>query len=240
MAATSYDALVIAAHPDDAEAQMGGTLAMLADLGQRLLLVDLTDGEPTEYAVAGVRAEQAAEAARILGVDRVCLSAQDRLLTDTTALRLEVARLIRAHRPRWVYGTGDACVHPDHAAAAQLTRAAVFLARLGQWERVPGGERLADQEPWAVERLFFPHCKMEPTWAEFAFAVDVSAVYERKRAALAAYTSIFAQHDRLLALYEAEDQYYGRMLGVAYAEIFRSAAPLLVESPLVFRPAVHS
>jgi N-acetylglucosamine malate deacetylase 1 len=236
----SYDALVIAAHPDDAETQMGGTLAKLSDKGQRILLVDLTDGEPTEFAEAGVRARQAGEAARILGVERLTLGLQDRLLTDTMETRLEVARLIREHRPRWVYGTGEACVHPDHAATVGLTRAAVFLARLGQWERVQGGELLTEQEPWVVERLFFPHCKMEPPWGEFAFAVDVSAVYERKRQALAIYQSIFqAKGDRLLALYEAEDQYYGRMLGVAYAEIFRSASPLLVEDPTVFRPAIH-
>jgi N-acetylglucosamine malate deacetylase 1 len=118
-----------------------------------------------------------------------------------------------------------------------LTRAAVFLARLGQWERVPGGELLADQDPWVVERLFFPHCKMEPPWTDFAFAVDVSSVYERKRQALAAYQSIFRmKEDHLLALYEAEDRYFGRLLGVAYAEIFRSAAPLLVKDPTVFSP----
>lgn len=236
----TYDALVIAAHPDDAEAQMGGTLAKLADTGQRILLVDLTDGEPTEFADVGVRAAQAAEAARILGVERVSLGLRDRLLTDTPEVRLEVAALLRTHRPRWVFGTGEACVHPDHVAAAAITRAAVFLARLGQWDRAPGGERLAAQEPWIVDRLFFPHCKMEPAWGEFAFAVDVSAVYDRKRQALAAYQSIFqAQGDRLLALYEAEDQYYGRMCGVAYAEIYRSAAPLLVDDPTVFRPAIH-
>jgi LmbE family N-acetylglucosaminyl deacetylase len=236
----SYDVLVIAPHSDDAESQMGGTLAKLADRGQRILLIDLTDGEPTEFGRSGERAEQAAEAARILGVERVCLGLPDRLLTDTIEARLEVARLIRQHRPRWVYGIGDACVHPDHAAAVGLTRAAVFLARLGQWEQVPGGERLADQEAWAVDRLFFPHCKMEPPWVDFAFAVDVSAVYERKRRALAAYRSVFrAERDRLLTLYEAEDQYFGRLFGVAYAEIFRSASPLLVEDPTLFGPGLQ-
>ncbi len=235
-----YDALVVAPHPDDAETQMGGTLAKLADRGQRLLIVDLTEGEPTELAAPGVRAAQAAEAARILGVDRLNLGLTDRLLADTQDVRLEVARLIRVHRPRWVYGIGEACIHPDHAAAVGLTRAAVFLARLGQWDRVAGGERLADQEPWAVERLFFPHCKMEPPWSEFAFAVDVSDVYERKRRALAAYGSIFRPDgDRLLALYEAEDQYFGRLLGVGYAEIFRSASPLLVDDPTAFAPGIH-
>ncbi len=232
----SYDALAIAAHPDDAETQMGGTLAKLADAGQRILLVDLTDGEPTEFAEPGVRARQAAEAARTLGVERTTLGLRDRLLVDAPDVRLAVAHLIREHRPRWVYGTGEACVHPDHAAAVGITRAAVFLARLGQWERVPGGEALASQEPWVVERLFFPHCKMEQPWAEFAFGVDVSEVYDRKRAALAAYTSIFrvAEGDRLLSLYEAEDQYHGRLLGVRYAEVFRSAAPLLVQDPTAF------
>lgn len=236
----SYDALVLSAHPDDAESQMGGTLAKLSDQGLHMLLVDVTDGEPTEFAEPGVRAQQADEAARILGVERLSLGLQDRFLTDTMSTRLQIARLIREHRPSFVYGTGEACVHPDHAAMVGLTRAAVFLARLGQWERVPGGELLADQDPWIVERLFFPHCKMEPPWSEFAFAVDVSEVYERKRRALAVYQSIFrVKDDRLLAMYEAEDHYYGRMLGVAYAEIYRSASPLLVDTPAVFRPAPH-
>lgn len=232
-----YDALVISAHPDDAEAQMGGTLAILSEKGQRVLLVDLTDGEPTEFAERGVRTQQADEAARILGVERLSLGLQDRFLTDTAEARIQVARIIREYRPGFVYSIGEACVHPDHAAVVGLVRAAVFLARLGQWERVPGGELLANQAPWIVERLFFPHCKMEPPWTDFAFAVDVSSVYERKRQALAAYQSIFrAKDDRLLAMYEAEDQYYGRLLGVAYAEIFRSAAPLLVADPTVFYP----
>jgi LmbE family N-acetylglucosaminyl deacetylase len=138
-----YDALVISAHPDDAESQMGGTLAKLSEKGQRVLLVDLTDGEPTEFAERGVRAQQADEAARMLGVERFSLGLQDRFLTDTAEARIQVARLIREHRPRWVYSTGEACVHPDHAAVVGLVRAAVFLARLGLWERVQGGELLA-------------------------------------------------------------------------------------------------
>ncbi len=236
----TYDALVIAAHADDAEAQMGGTLAKLSDSGQHILLVDLTEGEPTEFAQPGVRAVQAAEAARILGVERINLGLQDRLLEDTLALRLRVAQLIRQHRPRWIYSTGEACVHPDHAAVVGLARAATFLARLGQWERVPGGEILAEHEPWAIDRLFFPHCKMEPPWSEFAFAVDVSQVYERKRQAIGSYQSVFkTEEDRLLNLYEAEDQYFGRMLGVKYAEIFRSASPLLIEDPRIFKPGIH-
>lgn len=238
-----YDALVVSAHPDDAEVQMGGTLVKLVHEGMRVLLVDLCDGEPSDYAAPSERAAQAMRAAAILGVERVFLGGQDRLLADTQAMRLEVARLIRLHRPRLVFGTTEATTHPDHAVVGPLLSAAVFLARLDHWERVPGGELLADTDPWNVERLFFPHCKMEPAWGrDFAFAVDVSAHYERKRAAINTYGSIFKveEGDRLLTLYEAEDAYLGRLFGVAYAEAFKSQSPLLVDSPTVFLPALHA
>lgn len=218
---------------------MGGTLAKLVDRGQRILLVDLSDGEPTDFAEPGVRASQAAEAAAILGVDRVCLGMQDRLIQDSVDARLQVAQLIREYRPTTVYGTSDACVHPDHVAAAGILRGAVFLARLDNWQRVRGGERLQGQQSWRVDRIFFPHCKMEPSWADAAFLVDVSDFYAQKRAALAVYTSIFGADDSLLALYESEDRYFGRMVGVEFAEIFKSASPLVVEDPTVFLPGLH-
>jgi len=239
----SYDVLVVSAHPDDAEVQMGGTLVKLVDEGLRVLLVDLCDGEPSDFAEPGVRVAQAMRAAAILGVERVFLGGQDRLLADTQAVRLEVARLIRLHRPRLVFGTTNATIHPDHAVAGPLLSAAVFLARLDHWARVPGGELLTGTEPWNVERLFFPHCKMEPPWGnDLAFAVDVSATYDRKRAAINEYGSIFRveEGDRLLTFYEAEDAYFGRLFGVAYAEAFKSHSPLLVESPTVFLPGLHA
>jgi LmbE family N-acetylglucosaminyl deacetylase len=62
----SYDALVIAAPPDDSERQMGGTLALLVDAGQRIVLVNLMAGEPAEFAEPRVHARQTAEAAAIL------------------------------------------------------------------------------------------------------------------------------------------------------------------------------
>lgn len=238
----AYDILVISAHPDDAEVQMGGTLAALTDQGQRALLVDLCDGEPSDFAATGVRAEQARRAAAHLGVDRLFLGGQDRFITDTLELRLAVAQVIRKHQSRLVFATTDACIHPDHAAVGSLVSAAVFYARLDHWERVPGGTMLADSQPWAIDRLFFPHCKMEPPWGrDFAFAVDVSATYARKRAALAEYGSIFhvENGDRLLTLYEAEDAYIGRLFNVAYAEAFKSHSPLLVASPTVFLPGMH-
>jgi LmbE family N-acetylglucosaminyl deacetylase len=160
-----YDALVIAAHPDDAEVQMGGTIAKLTGAGHRVLLVDLCPGEPAEFAAPGERAAQAQSAAAVLGADRLLLDGQDRFLQDSLPLRLRLAQLICEHHPRWVFGTAEVSIHPDHAVVEPLVTADVFYARLGQWEQVPGGETLATTEPWFVERLFFPHCKMEPAEA---------------------------------------------------------------------------
>lgn len=65
----AYDAIIFAPHPDDAEVQMGGTIAKLTEQGSRVLTVDMCDGEPADYAEPGVRAEQAQRAARLLGAD---------------------------------------------------------------------------------------------------------------------------------------------------------------------------
>jgi hypothetical protein len=69
----------------------------------------------------------------------------------------------------------------------------------------------------------------------------VSAIYDRKRQALAEYRSIFRvdDGDQLLALYEAEDQYVGRLFGVAFAEPFKAHSPLLVDDLAAFRPGLH-
>ncbi len=238
----TYDILVFAAHPDDAEVQMGGTIAKMSDQGARVLIVDFCNGEPADYAEPGVRTQQAMHAAHILGADRILLDEQDRLIQDTIALRLKLARLIRLYRPRIVFGTAEATVHPDHTAVQPLVTAAVFYARLQNWGQVPGGELLADSTPWVVERLFFPHCKMEPLWGkDIDFAVDVSATYERKKRALAEYQSIFHVEtgDQLLELYEAEDQHMGHYFGVRHAETFKAQSPLLVSDPTVFLPGLH-
>ncbi len=241
MESTSLDFLIIAAHPDDAEVQMGGTIAKLTRTGLHGLIVDLCNGEPSDYALPGVRREQAMRAAKILGVERIILDQQDRFITDTIPARLTLARFIRQYRPRMVFATTDACVHPDHAAIEALASAAVFYARLKNWDRVPGGESLANTEPWEIQRLFYPHCKMEPAWGDFGFAVDVSETYALKKQALAEYKALFQvdQGDQLLELYEAEDAHMGRLFGLAYAEVFKSATPLLVHDPTVFLPAIH-
>ena len=47
MSSDELDIVFTAAHPDDLEIGMGGTIASLAKQGYRVGIVDLTDGEPT-------------------------------------------------------------------------------------------------------------------------------------------------------------------------------------------------
>lgn len=230
-----YDVIAFGAHPDDLEAVMGGTSVKLVRSGRSVLYVDLCDGEPARHAERGVRHQQALKAAEILGVDRITLSFQDRLIVDSIEARLHVARLVREHRPKMVFTTLGSGVHPDHKAVTDIVVNGIFYARLPKWDEVPGGEYLKGTDPHEIERLFFGHCRMEPAWDIFDFAVDVSSDYDRKLAALRAYESVFSgDQATLLDNYSAEDRYVGSLVNVQCAESFRARSLLLVDSPEVF------
>lgn len=230
-----YDVVAFWAHPDDLEVVMGGTAAKLARAGRSILFVDLCEGEPARYASRGARHDQAVRAADILGVERTMLTLQDRLIQDTVDARIEVARLLRTFKPRTVFTTLGSGVHPDHRAVTDIVVHGAFYARLPKWEEIAAGERLRDLEPHEIERLFFGHCRMEPPWSGFDFAVDVTATYDRKMAAVRAYEAVFSgDQATLLDKYSAEDRYVGSLVGVPYAEAFKARSPLLVDSPDVF------
>lgn len=230
-----YDVIAFGAHPDDLEVVMGGTSAKLVRKGLSVLFVDLCEGEPARHAGRGERHAQAIKAAEILGVERTTLTLQDRLIADTVEARLQVARLLRKYRPHMVFTTAGSGVHPDHKAITDIVIHGVFYARLPKWDEVAAGEQLKDTEPHEIGRLFFGHCRMEPAWDRFDFAVDVSDVYEAKMASIRVYESVFSgDQATLLDKYNAEDRYVGSLVGVQYAEAFRSRSPLLVDGPEVF------
>lgn len=230
-----YDVIAFGAHPDDLEVVMGGTSAKLVRKGLSVLFVDLCEGEPARHAGRGERHAQAIKAAGILGVERTTLTLQDRLIADTVEARLQVARLLREYRPHMVFTTAGSGVHPDHKAITDIVIHGVFYARLPKWDEVAAGEQLKDTEPHEIGRLFFGHCRMEPAWDRFDFAVDVSDVYEAKMASIRVYESVFSgDQATLLDKYNAEDRYVGSLVGAQYAEAFRSRSPLLVDGPEVF------
>jgi LmbE family N-acetylglucosaminyl deacetylase len=238
MMSQRYEVVAFGAHPDDLEAVIGGTTAKLVDKGWNVLFVDLTPGEPTRFAPSGRRREEAERAARILGINRIILEFQDRFVEDSIQARLAVARIIRIHQPLYVFTTDGSGIHPDHKAIKDVVAHGVFYARLPKWEEVPGAEMLNGTDPHEIDRLFFGHCRMEPPWPNFDFAVDVTKTHNRKLEALAAYRSVFSGGQaELLAQYSAEDRFYGSLVGTSYAEAFKARSPLLVEDPSVFLKA---
>ncbi len=176
------DVLAFAPHPDDAEIGAGGTLARHCRLGYEVVVCDLTLGELASNGDPETRVSEANAAARVLGLAaRETLGLGDRALEPTPERVQAVAAAVRRWRPRVVLAPLAEDRHPDHEAANRLVREGVFSAGLARY-RAPG-------EPWRVSKLvfYFVNARTEPE-----FVVDVSDVYEVKRAALAAYASQFA------------------------------------------------
>src|SRR5208283_1847054 len=131
--AMPLDVLAIAAHRDDVEQTCGGTLLRMAQRGRRTGILDLTQGEMGTRGTAEDRAQEAADAARILRVSwRQALDIADGRVENSFENRLKVARVIREQRPRVVilpYWEGR---HPDHYTASTLGYEACFLAGLAK------------------------------------------------------------------------------------------------------------
>jgi LmbE family N-acetylglucosaminyl deacetylase len=100
-------ALVIVAHPDDAESHAGGTVAKLTRAGTQVAYCVATNGEKgsadltmTPERLATIRQEEQRRAARILGVEAVdFLGFPDCEVENTRQTRLAITAAIRRHRP---------------------------------------------------------------------------------------------------------------------------------------------
>jgi len=132
------DVIAVGAHPDDCEVGCGGTLAMLAQQGLRVGIIDLTDGEPTPLCDdPSIRVAEANAAAEKLGVvNRIIFDLPNRRLFDSFEARVALATQFRIYRPKLVLSIGGKTplASPDHWQAMQITDAAIFYSRLTKWD----------------------------------------------------------------------------------------------------------
>ena len=222
--------LAIHAHPDDIETLGAGTLALLAAAGHAVAIVTATAGEggsavtgPEE--TARIRIGEAGAAAALIGADYRCAGLGDLAVFNDDPSRRAVTELVRWAQPQIVITASPADYHPDHEAVSQLVRDACFAAT------VPNYATGASPVLEAIPHLYFmdPIGGRDREGVRIApdFGADVAAVFDAKRAMLAAHVSqdswVARQHDipDHLASMEAWTRRRGRDFGVAMAEGFR-------------------
>ncbi len=130
-------AMVVMAHPDDAEFVCGGTVAKWCAEGVEVVYVVVTGGDKGTHdplmhpeKLAAIREEEQRAACRALGVrECVFLGHPDGHTIDEEELRGQIVRLLRIHRPDVVI-TWDAFRrgfnHRDHRNVGILTADAIY------------------------------------------------------------------------------------------------------------------
>lgn len=211
---------------------MGGTIARLAEQGHRVLLLDVTNGEPTPYGDPETRAQEAAAAARILSpgngsnpVVRRLLGLPNRAVEHTMENRHAVAGAIRAHQAQIVFTPYPQDAHPDHRAVTRVVEDARFDAKLTKVQ-MPGDE---GQPPCYPKWLFYYYATHLRWVADPNFLIDITGYVERKRESIIAYHSQFVLPEKnrgIVDWVDASATYFGSRIGTKAAEPFYTKEPI--------------
>jgi LmbE family N-acetylglucosaminyl deacetylase len=216
-------AIVVAAHADDMETMMGGTLILLRQRGVEFYAVICTAGdrgsnEPqwTRESLAVTRVQEARHAAEMLGVARVeIMGHPDGELEPALELRAEIARYYRLFQPDTLFTfdpTGWLLNHPDHRVTGRTALDALIPAsmRLYHQEQLDAGLERAE-----IKQIFL--------WTGHApdVFVDISGVYDQKFAACRAHASQFPEDARLDWM-KRLDSARGERINAPYAESFQA------------------
>lgn len=213
--------LVFGPHPDDQELGMGGTIARMAQSGHDVVLVDMTDGEPTPHGDPETRARESQAAAAVLGVRRVQVGLTNRCVEHTIEARHAVAGMIRKHQADVLFVPYPEDAHPDHRAVTRIVEDARFDAKLTKID-LPG-------EPIYPRWLLHYYCTHLRIVPQPSFLMDISGYEDVKRQSILAYESQFVipeKNRQIVDWLEAAGQYFGSRIGVASAEPFYAAEPL--------------
>src|SRR4030065_1974102 len=144
--------LAIGAHPDDVELGCGATIAKEISLGKKVGILDLTKGELGTRGSAEIRAEEAKNGAKILGVEiRENLGFADGFFVNDEKHQLEIIKIIRKYKPEIVLCNAIDDRHIDHPKGSKLVSDACFLSGLVKVETKLDGVK---QEAWRPKFVY--------------------------------------------------------------------------------------
>jgi len=222
-----YDLISIGAHPDDVEVGTGGVLVALNRGGYRTGIVYLTQGEMGTGGTPEIRAEEAINAARVMGSDLIeTFDWGDCRLFDSYERRAELAGLIRKYRPKIILapypcvGHGKRQSHPDHVAAGQIVINAANYATL---KKMP-----IEGEPHRVDRVF--HYFLPPGLTP-NFVVDITPYFDEWIEALKCHRSQFLNPEKsrdYIWTLESMARSFGIQAGCKYGQGFYNVEPIKI------------
>ncbi|UCG49927.1 MAG: bacillithiol biosynthesis deacetylase BshB1 [Phycisphaerales bacterium] len=221
-------AMIVAPHPDDAELAMGGSIAKMIEARWHVLVIDLTDGEPTPFGSKQIRRSETDKASRILGItSRICLEMPNRYLQANLENRRKLAEVIRLNVPDVIFGPLLQDTHPDHVAAAQLTDAACFEAALHKTDM--------KGPPHRVSKRYAYYSTHRCLHDRPSFIIDITDFWDKKIKAIGAYDSQIKNKNPLdggplLEKVESTCRYFGQSIGCKYAEPFVAHEPIALKS----------
>lgn len=229
------DILAIGIHPDDVELGCSGALMVAIAQGKKVGILDLTRGELGTRGTPEGRIEEAAEAARILGVSvRENGQMADGFFRNDETHQKQIIPFIRKYQPDIVLANAIDDRHPDHGRAAQLIAEACFYSGL---RKVPThDEQGREQAAWRPKNVFH---FIQDRYIKPDFIVDISAVMDKKIEAIRAFKSQFfvpsykldepqsyISSPEFLEFIQARAKELGHAIGVKYGEGFTSSRAL--------------
>jgi len=216
-------AMIIFAHPDDAEVQCAGTIALWIETGIKVTYVVLTKGDKgtqdpamTGEVLVSLRREEQLRAAETLGVGKVLfLENGDGELEVTMEKRRMLTRIIREYQPE-VLVTHDPWMryqlHPDHRACGTLALDAMISAR----DRLYFSDQIKQGlKPCRVRRVLLFASEQPDYW------VDIEKTLDKKMKALGQHQSQVSQWPKWEEWLRKRAENAGASQGIKFAEPFK-------------------
>jgi len=220
------DILVFAAHPDDAELSMGGTIAKFTSQGLKVGVADLTKAELSTRGNVITRAKETAAASKILKLKiRENLGIKDGNISSSPENVKKVVTIIRKYKPTIVFAPYFNDRHPDHIDASHLIKRAVFSAGLEKFKTIIAGKSQIQYRP---KKIFY---YMQTYLFHPTFIVDISEYFEQKMKSVNEFKSqfhnpsfkkedTFISKPEFLDYVKARAEFYGFQLRKKYGEPF--------------------